>query len=604
LVVLALGALIGSGGAVALAEEDEGIFDPPAQETTPARVDYELTITGVEDRELRDLLESASQLRALVKRPPATIAGLERRVRDDLARLQAVMKSEGYYAATLRYEIDSAARPTAVRMNIVPGTRYTIAAFEIGYTGTASPSKGHRPTLQDIGIRLGMPARAPTVKLAERKALTVLGERGYAFAKSEDLNVVVSHADQRMTIRLSVDSGRQARFGQLTITGPTDVEEDYIRRLVTWNEGDVYDRRLIASTRSALSETNLFSSIKISTAPKLESDRRLPVTIELSERPRRSIGAGVSYSTDVGFGGEVFWEHRNILRRNERLRLTLKGAQIEQSGKLEFRKPTFLSRRQALLSEASVVNSKTEAYDQRSVAATVALERRYPSYWRATIGVTGAYDRVVDNEGVRDFQLFGLPITALRNATDDPLNPTRGVMLDLSATPYVGVGDETLRFVRLVAGGSSYHAIDKAKKFVLAGRARAGSLVGAKTVDIPADKRFYAGGGGSIRGYKFQQVGPLDAANDPVGGRSLIEFSGELRIRISDKFGIVPFVDGGTVVDASYPTFDEPVRWAAGLGLRYFTGFGPLRADVAFPINGRDGVDSRFEFYISIGQAF
>ncbi len=596
--------LIGPGGAVAWGSEDGNEPDVPAQETPPARVEYELSIAGVEDRELRDLLEAASQLRALRDRPPATIAGLERRTRDDLERLQAALKSEGYYAATLRHEIDAKARPAVVRISVVPGERYTITAFDVDYVGAGKASPGHRPTLEDLEVRLGMPARAPVVKTAERKVLAVLAERGYPYAKVVDLKAVVNHADRKMTVRMSVESGKQARFGSLAIAGLTGVEEDYVRRLVTWGEGDVYDRRLIVNTRAALSATNLFSSIKISIAPKPDEKRRVPVTIALAERPHRSIGAGVSYSTDVGFGGEVFWEHRNIFNRNEQLRLTVKGAQIEQSGKAAFRKPAFLSRRQALLTEATVLNRKTEAFDQRSVAATVALERQYRSYWRATVGVTGGYDSVKDNEGTRDFQLFGLPITAMRNTMDDPLNPTRGIRLDLSATPYVGTGDETLTFVRLVAGGSTYHAIDKAKKYVLAGRVRVGSLVGAATTDIPADKRFYAGGGGSVRGFGFQEVGPLDAANDPVGGRSLVEFSGELRIRLTDTLGIVPFIDGGTVFDASYPTFDEPVRWAAGLGLRYFTGFGPLRADVAFPINGRGGVDSRFEFYIGIGQAF
>ena len=604
LLILASIASIGLGGPVVLGSEQGDEVQVPPRQTPSTHVDYDLSIEGVDDRELRDLLDSASQLRALEKRPPATMTGLERRIRNDLERLRAVLKSEGYYAATLGYEIDAATRPAAVRMKVAPGERYTITEFIIEYIGESAPQTQFRPTLEDVGIRIGMPARAPTVKQAERRILEVLGERGRPFAKIANLKAVVGHADKRMTVRISVESGTKARFGPLAITGLTSTEEDYIRRLVSWKEGDLYDRRQVASTRSALSSTNLFSSIKISIAPKLDEKRRLPVTIALAERPHRSIGAGFSYSTDVGFGGEVFWEHRNIFNRNERLRTTLKAAQIEQSGKLEFRKPAFFSPRQALISEVELINRKTDAFDQRSVAATVALERQYRSNWRATLGVTGSYDSVEDNEGIRDFKLFGLPITALRNTKDDALNPTRGLTLDLSATPYVGTGEGFLSFARLLAGGSTYYAIDKAKRFVAAGRARVGSLVGASTERIPADKRFYAGGGGSVRGFGFQQIGPLDAANDPLGGRSLVEFSAELRIRVTDKFGIVPFIDGGTVFDAEYPTFDRPIRWAAGLGLRYFTGFGPLRADVAFPINGRSGVDDVFEFYISIGQAF
>ena len=159
-------------------------------------------------------------------------------------------------------------------------------------------------------------------------------------------------------------------------------------------------------------------------------------------------------------------------------------------------------------------------------------------------------------------------------------------------------------FLSSLAGGSAYYAIDSEARFILAGRGRVGSIVGESTEDVPANKRFYAGGGGSVRGYEFQSVGPLDNDDDPLGGRSLIAVGAELRTRITDSIGLVPFVDGGTVYDSSYPDFDETFRWAAGLGLRYFTGFGPIRLDVAVPLNKRDDIDDDFEIYISFGQAF
>jgi translocation and assembly module TamA len=155
-----------------------------------------------------------------------------------------------------------------------------------------------------------------------------------------------------------------------------------------------------------------------------------------------------------------------------------------------------------------------------------------------------------------------------------------------------------------VAGGSAYYAVDADERFILAGRARVGSILGEDTKVLPASRRFYAGGGGSIRGYEYQLVGPLDDDEEPFGGTSLVELSGELRVRVTEEIGVVPFVDGGTVYDDPIPNGDETMRWAAGLGVRYFTGFGPVRLDVAFPLNPRDGVDEAFQFYISFGQAF
>src|SRR5690606_8530501 len=189
------------------------------------------------------------------------------------------------------------------------------------------------------------------------------------------------------------------------------------------------------------------------------------------------------------------------------------------------------------------------------------------------------------------------------DTTDDALDPRSGSRLLFSLTPTTGMGSETLLFLTSVAAGSAYYAIDEAERFVIAGRARIGSIVGEKTDVLPASRRFYAGGGGSIRGYEYQLVGPLDDDDDPFGGTSLVELGGELRVRVTESIGVVAFVDGGTVYDDPWPSGDETLRCAAGLGLRYFTGFGPIRLDVAFPLNPRDDVDEIFQFYISFGQA-
>jgi translocation and assembly module TamA len=228
--------------------------------------------------------------------------------------------------------------------------------------------------------------------------------------------------------------------------------------------------------------------------------------------------------------------------------------------------------------------------------------------WRVSAGTSFAYeivDEKADNgEGKRRFQLFGLPLTAVRDDTNDALDPTEGTRLQLSLTPTTGVGDESLLFLTAIAGGSAYYAIDEEERFVLAGRARVGTILAEDTDALPASRRFYAGGGGSIRGYEYQLVGPLDNDEEPFGGTSLVEIGAEVRVRVTEEIGVVPFIDGGTVYDDPIPNGDETLRWAAGLGLRYFTGFGPIRLDVAFPLNPRDGVDEAFQFYVSFGQAF
>jgi translocation and assembly module TamA len=604
--VLLCCALALSAGASARAESDW----PPVEEPAPEQdardsgaLKYDATISGVEDGGLHDLLESASQLVALADRPPATIAALERRTQDDLVRLREVLRSEGYYDAALDYRLDTEKRPVEVRIEIVPGTRYKLTAFKITYEGAPSPRAAAEPSLADIGVTPGMPARAPDVRSAEKKAVDVLQWRGYPFAKGGKLKATVRHDAKEMSVQLPIDVGPPAVFGDLRITGLKSVEEDYIRRIAVWQPGETFDQRKLDALRGTLNGTGLFKSVKVTKAAEVGSDGRIPITAEVVESPPRSIGAGLRFSTDVGPGADLFWEHRNYFQRNETLGFSVTAAFNEQVGRANFRKPAFLQPQQALLSNAEISNRNTDAFDQQSIAGTLSLERPLIEKWRGTAGVTASYDILQDSDGEQHVKLFGLPLTASRITTDNALNPTRGMVIDLSATPYAGTSDQPLQFLRTSAGGSTYYAIDKDARFILAGRTKVGTILGEASASLPADKRFYAGGGGSVRGYEFQKVGPLDADNNPLGGRSLLELSGELRIRVTETIGVVPFIDGGAVSEEPYPTFEEGMRWAGGLGLRYFTGFGPLRLDVAFPINGRD-VDSLFEFYVSFGQAF
>ena len=279
------------------------------------------------------------------------------------------------------------------------------------------------------------------------------------------------------------------------------------------------------------------------------------------------------------------------------------ASEIEQSLEASLRKPTYPGRRQALLFNGALSNEETDAFDEKSASAYAGIESRYLDDWLMTAGLAPEFSDVEEMGDEEKFLLLGLPITGTRDLRDDRLNPTRGTRLHLEVTPYKGLDHGSPDWITGTASGSGYLALDEARRFVLANRAKVGVLFGASNQDLPGSKRFYAGGGGSIRGYEFQSVGDLDQFDDPIGGRSVIEVSSEVRVRATERLGVVPFVDGGTVYRSTTPDFSNTFRWAAGLGLRYFTGFGPIRLDIAFPINKRDS-DDDFQFYISFGQAF
>jgi translocation and assembly module TamA len=211
---------------------------------------------------------------------------------------------------------------------------------------------------------------------------------------------------------------------------------------------------------------------------------------------------------------------------------------------------------------------------------------------RDSVGLTGVSRR-------RTFFIAALPTVLSYDGSDDLLNPTRGYRLAGRLSPEASFQSGTFGYARAQIDGSAYLPVSD--RAVLAGRIRLGSIMGASRDRIAPSRRFYAGGGGSVRGYGYQDIGPIDADGDPVGGRSLAEFSLEARVRFG-AFGVVPFLDGGNLYMSKLPRFTS-LRYGAGLGVRYYTSFGPIRVDVGTPLNRRSG-DARIAVYVSLGQAF
>lgn len=581
--------------------EGDGLGGEPVF-STAGGISYDTELTGVEKDGLAELLEDSSELIALEDRLPASLGALRRRAEGDLERLQTALRSEGYYDGEVRYMLQREKTPVLVTLEVAPGPRYMLAEYKVQYEGAPPPS--NPPTLSELGIKEEMPARAPEIVAAQAGLLRLLARRGHPLAKVIDRRAVVDHDTRKMEVTLRVNAGAFSRFGKAELSGNESVEEDYARDLIAWEEGEVYDEEKVEETRRAYAQTGLFGGIGISHGGETNAGGELPMDIDLNETAPRSIGFGAKYSTSEGPGGNASWEHRNLFGRNEQLRLDLTVTELEQVLSGQFTKPRFLRADQELIIESELANRNTDAFDEQGLSAGIAINRDWLENWEISAGLSAEYTKLKDESGESTFQLFGVPLSASRDSTDNALDPSRGSRLSFVVVPYAGMkSSEPLAFVKSTVTGSAYYAVDEEKRYILAGLVRAGSIAGEETPSVPANKRYFAGGGGSIRGYEYQKVGPLDDEGEPLGGRSLFEVKGELRTKVTENFGLVPFVDGGMVFDNEYPDFQEDLQWAGGLGFRYFTGFGPLRADIAIPINKRQG-DDDFQFYISIGQAF
>ena len=575
--------------------------------TEPEGIVYRTQITGDAPSEVISTFRSISALITMKERLPRTRGILRRRLREDEARLVTILRSEGYYDEGIESSIEEDAEGNGllVTLDIETGKVFELKAYDVTYSPKEEPEPPVIP-LSDLNLKLGQPALAADITAAEGLLLRSLRNSGYAFPKITKKRYIVDHATTGLRADLTVDPGPKVTLGDLTITGLTSVHEDYIRRLVNWPAGTTYDQSQIQRVRALLVRSGLFDGVTVKAADEASPDGSVPVTAELQERPQRSVGAFIGFSTDELGKGGVFWEHRNLFGNAERLRAELAGSFIRQSASLSLRKPEFPIEGGALLGRVEVAQETGEAFEGETAIASLGYEQRFSDVLTGSGGVDFEYndfDKRPDDE-VGKTQTVSFPFALTFDNRDDVLNPTKGIRARGGVEPAVSSSeDDVANYVTNSLTVSGYQSFFEGDRLILAARVGVATIYGAERNEIPASQRLYAGGAGSVRGYALRSLGPLDDDNDPLGGRSLFEINLETRIRVTETIGIVPFLDGGGVSEDEIENFDDRIRWGAGLGLRYFTPVGPLRLDVAVPLNKRSS-DDEFQFYISLGQAF
>ncbi len=399
-----------------------------------------------------------------------------------------------------------------------------------------------------------------------------------------------------------------------------------IRSFIYSEPGDPYSPRAEADIRRSLARIDALGSVRIREGEVLDAQGNLPLFVELSERERNLVGVSARYSTFDGPGVRAYYANRNLFGGGETFRVDAdiyylglgfdpfaaqrKLAGIDTTGlggrlSATFVKPAIDGGRNDLLANLFVTREVQQSYFVDAAGGSLALRHRFSDTFSAQVGLDAQFGRSRDALGTVDYRLIGVPVSLTYDSTDSLLDPTEGFRVIASAAPYPSfLGSDPGIFVAK-ATGSAYYALDDEAGIVLAGRIGFGSVSGASLTEIPDNFRFFAGGGGSVRGYAFRTLSPLGPFNLPVGGRSLLETSLEARIKVTDTIGVVPFFDAGTAFASSLPDFDERIRKSVGLGLRYYTGIGPIRADLAFPLDPIRGTkEFPVALYLSLGQAF
>lgn len=601
---------------------------PPVVDPTPYTLDIE--VKG-DDGAIRNAVIQASNLERLKDRPPSGAAGLIRRALSDFDRITGALYLEARYGGSLRilvagaapdapaiFEIVEAARrrgPVPVSILVDPGPPFVFGDIRVLDAETRRPLPDG-PTLRRLGLEPGESARARRVARAETVLVDFWRRRGHPFARIAGKDVVADHATNTLNVTLLVAPGPIATFGRVTVTGADFLPPGFIEARVDIAPGTLYSPERIASLRRRLLTYQSIASVRIDEGERLDPDGSLPLAIEVRPREPRYVGFSAKYSSTDGSSIDAYWGHRNLFGGGETLRLDAAVSWFGQAPdavptadpfgyKLaaSFVKPGIFTAREDLVANAAILREVTNAFVFEGVTALIGVRHRFDDDLTLQVGLDFSDGQTEDTTGTRDDTVFGVPVNAVWDSTDTPLDPTKGIRASATVEPFAVLGESGAGPVMMKASLAAYHAFDEDKRFILAGRVAAGSLFGVGDLyDVPSQRRFFVGGGGSLRGFDYQSASPRNALGQIIGGLSFFEASAEMRIKITDTIGIVPFFDMGSAFAEDYPDFND-MKYSAGIGLRYYTAIGPLRVDFAVPLNpGPD--DGEFGIYVGLGQAF
>ncbi|AKQ43430.2 hypothetical protein CP97_12255 [Aurantiacibacter atlanticus] len=551
------------------------------------------------------------------------LARLAVQARGDEELLHEMLRVYGYYDAQVIRSVGNVEESAdveldvpAARFDIIPGVRYRFGAVDLGNLGTGGNAFEELRAVFEIYpgdyISLDMITQ-------ERADLDIaLGEAGFPFAAIEDPDLLIDHDRREGDLTMPVEPGGRYVMRVVRSDSPDFLSSRHLTRIARWDEGDLYQRSDEMDLRRAILSTGIVGSVTLTPVVVEEPQGDRPGTVDiaasLTAAPLRSIGGSIGYGTEEGIRLEAMWEHRNLFPPEGLLRLRgILGTQEQLAG-VTFQKSNFHGRDRILTVDAFASTIDYSAYDARAVSLVSTYERvstllfQKAFSWSVGVELVATEEREVDANGVflprETYFVAALPLYASLDNSDDLLDPTEGWRLSGRLSPEVSDNNSVQSFyLRSQIDASYYQSIGE--RNVLAGRVRLASIPGTQVGNIAPSRRLYAGGGGSVRGYGYQEIGPLSDMGDPIGGRSLVEFSLEARIGtglMDGAVSVVPFVDAGSVGEDDIPDFSS-IKFGAGLGLRYATGFGPLRLDVAVPINPGPN-DNWIAVYVALGQAF
>lgn len=589
----------------------------PVEDLDPGR-DWRINSLTIEEnenlstRELREVLVTKTRPWYALWRPlpsfdPVTFAA-------DLQRLRRFYQAQGYYEAEISADLETneSENTVAAHIKISEGKPVIVAQMQLevtDYPELQPVLESHRP---DFPLAVGKVMTEQAYQQTGAKIKELLLDEGRARAEVERRAQVIVD-EHRADVFYRAEAGPTSVFGEARVEGLKDVAPEIVTREVAYQLGERFSNKAIQTSRKNLLGLDLFSEVQINPGMLPNDPSIVPTEIRVEEKPPREIRIGIGYGTEDQVRGQIAWRHNNWLGGGRRLEIGAKLSSIVREGQINFLQPHFLGRQNRFALTLAPQQLDEPGFFLNSTRLQPRLERKFSDTLTGFLAYRVEYDKL-DNispatiQFLKDFQekgvLSGLALGLVANTADDPLNPTRGWALSFSAEQVGSFLGGAFDFFKLQTEGKTYYLLFP--KIVLASRLKLGFAqpFGGRRAEVPLFERFYAGGSSSVRGYGRHRLGPLSAADDPVGGRSLIEGSVELRREFfSPNIGGALFLDFGQV---SLHSFDLPMdhlKFAAGFGVSYTTPVGPLRFDIGFPFSPPKK-DRPWQIHFSIGQSF
>ncbi|AUW58404.1 hypothetical protein C1T17_10115 [Sphingobium sp. SCG-1] len=577
----------------------------------PAEVRYSFTVQGLDEVGLDDRFKELSALQD-GKGKADTAAMIQARAREDEALAVRLLKSEGYYDATALASLDRGSGENAglvAVLTVTPGKQYKLGEIVV----TAPPTTPPDLIRKNLPLNTGDPIISERIEAAEANVALELPRNGYPFVDIGQRDIVLDGASVTGDYTLPVETGPRSRFRGITTSGKPAFGADHIAVLARFDRDDLYDSRQVDDLRRALTATSLFSSVSVEPVRTGEiaadGTEYVDMQVEQDAGPARTLAGDAGYGTGQGFRAEATWTHRNLFPPEGALILNAVGGTQEQGVGATFRRSNAGRRDRTVQASISANHQDYAAYEAFTATLAGSISRVSTPIFQKRWTWSYGFEVLASNEKTLNlatgdssrltYFIGALPGQLGYDLSDDLLNPTKGMRATIRVSPEASLQGNVSPYVRASFDLSGYYPVSDS--LVIAARTRLGTISGTSLDNVAPSRRIYAGGGGSVRGFGFQELGPKDANNDPVGGRSVNEFAVEARYRFGN-FGIVPFLDAGQVYNGSIPKFSD-IRFGAGIGGRFYTNFGPFRADVAMPLNRQPG-ESKVAVYIGIGQAF